>query len=254
MAMLVSTPDRRQFTILLVEDDADTYELYSDVLAGAGFSVVGADSGDDVLHKALQHSPDLVVMDYQLKGMNGGEAMSLLKQDARTANVPVVMLTAQFARRNAEEMRARGCDAFLSKPCSMDSLLSEVRRLLERGNEQHPVLIVEDDDEIRESIAQLLAMEGLAVHEASNGRDALAWLRQCESLPRLVLLDLMMPVMDGWSFRTAQLADARLAQIPVIILSATTDVQREAGSLRVDEFLSKPLDVRELLNAVEKHV
>jgi CheY-like chemotaxis protein len=70
----------------------------------------------------------------------------------------------------------------------------------------------------------------------------------------LILLDLMMPVMDGWAFRAAQLADERLAKIPVVILSAATDVRRHAAQLRVDDYLVKPLDVPLLLNAVERHL
>ncbi|MCA1664461.1 MAG: response regulator, partial [Myxococcales bacterium] len=69
----------------------------------------------------------------------------------------------------------------------------------------------------------------------------------------LILLDLMMPVMDGWAFRTEQLADPRLAAIPVVILSGTTEAARAARDLHVDEILQKPLDVPRLLSVVDRH-
>ena len=89
---------------------------------------------------------------------------------------------------------------------------------------------------------------------ATDGNDALRTLRAATELPRLILLDLMMPVMDGWAFRAAQLADERLATIPVVILSAATDVRRHAAQLHADDYLVKPLDVPLLLDAVERHI
>jgi CheY-like chemotaxis protein len=116
------------------------------------------------------------------------------------------------------------------------------------------VLLVEDDEDIRASVGEILRDEGFEVIAATDGNDALRLLRAAKELPRLILLDLMMPVMDGWAFRSAQLADARLAPIPVVILSAATDVRRHAAQLRADDYLVKPLDVPLLLNAVERHL
>jgi CheY-like chemotaxis protein len=116
------------------------------------------------------------------------------------------------------------------------------------------VLLVEDDEDIRASVAEILRDEGFNVVGAVDGGDALRYLRSVAEVPRLILLDLMMPVMDGWAFRAAQLADERLAKIPVVILSAATDVRQHAAQLRVEEYLIKPLDVPLLLNAIERHI
>ena len=115
------------------------------------------------------------------------------------------------------------------------------------------VLLVEDDEDIRASVGDILREEGFGVVTAVDGDDALRYLRAAAEPPRLILLDLMMPVMDGWAFRAAQLADERLAKIPVVILSAATDVDRHAAQLRVEDFLVKPLEVPRLLDAVERH-
>src|SRR5947209_11888224 len=85
--------ERRQFLVLLVEDSSETYELYSEVLAKAGYAVVGADNGEQAYAQAVALAPDLIIMDYELRGIDGCEATERLKHDPRTANIPVVMLT-----------------------------------------------------------------------------------------------------------------------------------------------------------------
>ncbi len=246
---------RRQCLVLLVEDSSETYELYSEVLAKAGYAVMGADNGEEAYQLALASSPDIIIMDYELRGIDGCTATERLKQDPRTASIPVVMLTGHVSRRDFDRARAAGCDAFLAKPISYDSLLEEVKRRMQpTTGAGSTVLLVEDDEDIRSSISEVLADEGFQVVAASDGNDALRYLRSTTELPRVILLDLMMPVMDGWAFRAAQLADARLATIPVVILSAATDVPRHAAQLHVDEFLVKPLDVPQLLNTIERHI
>src|SRR5690349_17497986 len=103
-----------------------------------------------------------------------------------------------------------------------------------------PVLIVEDDADLREMMAQLLTLEGFSVETASNGREALRYLESGDGgRPNLILLDLMMPVMDGWEFRRRQLADMRSAEIPVVVLSALD--QTRAADIHGAAFLKKPL-------------
>ncbi len=106
------------------------------------------------------------------------------------------------------------------------------------------VLVVEDDHLIREAIAEALDEEGFEVVEAANGREALDKLHGPEPAS-LVLLDLMMPVMDGWSFREAQLHDPEISNIPVVVLSAVRD-----DSVPAQRHFSKPCDLDELLDTV----
>jgi CheY-like chemotaxis protein len=110
-----------------------------------------------------------------------------------------------------------------------------------------PVLIVEDDADLREMMAQLLALEGYQTAAVANGREALEYLQQ-ENAPNLILLDLMMPVMDGWEFRRHQQANPALAAVPVIVLSAL-DQSRTAG-VNAEAILKKPLDFDRLLELV----
>ena len=113
-----------------------------------------------------------------------------------------------------------------------------------------PVLIVEDDEDLREMMAQLLTLEGFETATVANGREALDYLHQA-SKPDVILLDLMMPVMDGWEFRRQQQADPALAPVPVIVLSALD--QNRASTLEATAFLKKPLDFDRLLSLVRTY-
>ena len=116
----------------------------------------------------------------------------------------------------------------------------------------HPVLIVEDDVGVRESLAEVLADEGYDVATASNGREALDWLGG-NPPPCLILLDLWMPVMGGEEFREAQLSQSGLAPIPLIVISAAGDGRARAATLRANDFIPKPIDIERLLQAISTH-
>ena len=113
-----------------------------------------------------------------------------------------------------------------------------------------PVLIVEDDDDLREMMAQLLSLEGYQAAAVANGQEALEYLRQ-GTAPDLILLDMMMPVMDGWEFRRRQKSDPSMAEVPVIVLSALD--QSRAADVNAQAFLKKPLDFDRLLQLVREY-
>jgi CheY-like chemotaxis protein len=112
------------------------------------------------------------------------------------------------------------------------------------------VLIVEDEADIRDSLAEILVMEGYEVVTAENGSHGLAVATRVR--PTLILLDLLMPEMDGWAFRAHQRCDPALATIPVVIMSAVDNIRREASALGAD-YLVKPIVLAALINAVERH-
>jgi CheY-like chemotaxis protein len=117
-------------------------------------------------------------------------------------------------------------------------------------NHTHAILVVDDDDDLRETLQTVLEAEGYEVASATNGRDALAYLRS-NPLPCLVLLDLMMPIMDGWEFIQHQEADPKLADLVVIVVTAATDGRLNALAPRT--VLPKPVPFERLLGAVEQH-
>jgi CheY-like chemotaxis protein len=111
------------------------------------------------------------------------------------------------------------------------------------------ILIVEDDPDIRESLQIVLETEGYHACTASNGKEAMAALEILDQ-PCLVLLDLMMPVMNGWEFLAVQRQNDRLAKVPVVVVSAIADGARPAGAI---EFMQKPVDLDALLQLVRNH-
>ena len=120
-----------------------------------------------------------------------------------------------------------------------------------RGFSMSRILVIEDDTGVQQSLIYLLRDEGYDVVVAANGTEALQKLLEDAPLPSLILLDLMMPAMDGLEFRRRQLADARLDRIPVIVISARTDVEQRARALGAVDYLAKPMHFEELLHAVQ---
>jgi CheY-like chemotaxis protein len=114
----------------------------------------------------------------------------------------------------------------------------------------HPILIVDDDMDVREVVGELLADEGYETRMCPNGRAALELLRH-GARPRLILLDLMMPEMDGWQFRAEQLRDPDLRGIPVVVMTASRGIDRD--DLGGAEILQKPVGLGEILEAVERN-
>jgi len=117
----------------------------------------------------------------------------------------------------------------------------------------HRILVVDDDPDIRETLVEILEESGHEALSAANGNEALQTLRGASDPPCLILLDLMMPVMDGRAFREAQLADPALAPIPVIVISAFKDSGQTAQELEVAGHLSKPVTLDALLSVVDTY-
>jgi len=115
------------------------------------------------------------------------------------------------------------------------------------------VFIVDDDRDIREMLTEILTDEGYAIASAADGLDALKQLRTQARTPCLILLDLMMPNMNGWEFCAAQQQDPRLSPIPVVVISARADIDRAVAQIPVAGHLSKPIDIDRLLHIVERH-
>lgn len=114
------------------------------------------------------------------------------------------------------------------------------------------VLLVEDDKDIRRNVQRLLTMEGYRVEVAGNGREALLVLQTAQELPSLIVLDLMMPVMDGFQFREQQAKDARLADIPVVIMTADGHVEEKLKRAGAAAALKKPADIEAILDMVSR--
>ncbi len=114
------------------------------------------------------------------------------------------------------------------------------------------VMVVEDDWDVRESIVEVLEDNDYRSMRAANGREALDRLRAAQSKPRVILLDIMMPIMDGWQFRALQRQDPELRSIPVVVLTAHANIEEAASRMKAAASLKKPIQLKTLLSIVGK--
>jgi two-component system cell cycle response regulator DivK len=117
--------------VLLVDDYPDAREMYTEYLEYSGFEVVEAGNGAEALQRAIDTSPDIILMDLSLPVMDGWEATRRLKAETRTAAIPVVALTGHALAGISEGAKEAGCDAFVTKPCLPEDLVKEIRRILD---------------------------------------------------------------------------------------------------------------------------
>jgi len=200
-------------TVLVIDDDPAMRGLMERILGREGFRVITAPDGPTGLALARSEQPAVITLDLLMPGMDGWAVLGALKAQEDLAHIPVVMLTILDERRIGF---ALGAAEYLTKPIAKDRLLAVLRRY---GREPGlPVLVVEDDAGTRGVLSRALATEGLAVREADNGRMALDWLER--ELPGLILLDLLMPEMDGFELIAALRERPEWERIPVVVITA----------------------------------
>jgi CheY-like chemotaxis protein len=122
------------------------------------------------------------------------------------------------------------------------------------GQPENRVFLIEDDQDIRSSIIEVLEDEGIPIDWATNGEEAMEKLLAAKSKPSLILLDLRLPVKDGFQFRSEQLSNPQLADIPVVVISADGKLEEKTESLRINGLLRKPVDIEQLVNTVRQNL
>jgi CheY-like chemotaxis protein/anti-sigma regulatory factor (Ser/Thr protein kinase) len=232
-------------TVLVIDDDPAVHELLTRFLSKDGFQVLTAASGEEGLRLARAFHPDAITLDVLMPAMDGWAVLAALKAERDLADIPVVMLTIM---ENRNVGYAFGASDYLIKPVDRDRLL----RILEtyrRTALRQPVLVVEDEAATRKLLRRMLEREGCMVLEAENGRIALE--RMAQEQPAIVLLDLMMPEMDGFAFVVELRKRADWRAIPIIVITArdvsVEDRQRLNGY--VETILDKGTHTREELLA-----
>ena len=222
-------------TILVIDDDPVTRDLMQRFLGSEGFRVETAASGEEGVRKAAEVQPDAITLDVMMPGMDGWAVLTALKRNPAVADIPVIMLTMVDEKSMGY---ALGAADYLTKPIDRNRLAA----VLERYRKEHPhrrVLLVEDDVPTREMMRRTLEKIGLEVIEAENGAVALE--KVAEAPPELILLDLMMPVMDGFHFVAELRSHPEWRAIPVVVVTAkelTTDDRLQLNGY-VEKILQK---------------
>jgi CheY-like chemotaxis protein len=200
--------------ILVIDDDPTARELISHRLEAEGFSVVTATGGLEGLKRAKELRPRAITLDVMMPDLDGWSVLAALRQDAQLSEIPVIMVTILDEQRRGMALGAIG---YLTKPIDRERLNALVQRFRApaRGAK---ILLVEDDPVQRERARAWLEPQQWIVTEAANGREALRSIR--EERPDLILLDLMMPEMDGFQLVAALQQESGWRDIPVIVITA----------------------------------
>ena len=245
-------PDRP--LALIVEDYAPTHQLLVDWLSEAGLATASATDGNAALAEARRLHPSLIVLDVQLPRRDGWEVLTELKSDSATADIPVVVVS---AREDQPQPIGLAVHEFFVKPLHREDFFRRLRTVqpdLFGGGRALRVLVVDDDPAARRWIGGLLTGEGVHVAEAANGRDALEALRS--SPPDLVVLDLLMPEMDGFALVEAIRNEPAWDGLPIIVTTAKdlTEEERQHLTGRTQAMLAKhrltPEKLREQLRGL----
>ena len=221
-------------SILLVDDDPSVHDMLRRHLDKAGYSVITADDGAVALDLARSEQPDAILLDVTMPGMSGWTVLAALKADSDTEHIPVIICS--FVDDESRGF-SLGASDYLTKPVRRTTLLDAVAK--HRRHTASQILVVDDDETTRSLLARMLQRGGWEVSTASNGREALT--RLTEMHPDAIVLDLMMPVMDGFEFLQHLQRTEQWEDVPVVVITAMDlgDVEKRGLVGRVTKVMQK---------------
>jgi signal transduction histidine kinase/DNA-binding response OmpR family regulator len=214
-------------TVVVVEDDRRSFDLLRVYLEATGARVVSARDGEEGLDTVRRLSPAGVILDILLPGIDGWEVLAQLKADPWTAAIPVIVVSMLDERGRGFTL---GAAEYLVKPVSKDQLLAALYRAAAMPERKHTVVAIDDDPLAIELVRASLEPEGWTVLGAATGQEGLALIR--ERQPSAVLLDLLMPGMDGFEVVEALRADPDTKSVPVVILTSKSMTQQDKERLQ----------------------
>jgi signal transduction histidine kinase/CheY-like chemotaxis protein len=220
--------------VLAIDDDPNVVYLLKENLADAGYSVVGASSGEEGLRLARSLQPRAITLDIVMPEMDGWQVLHALKSDPLTREIPVILISIVDQKDLGFKL---GAADYVIKPFDRDALIGAMSRI---APDCRRILVVDDDSNVPELVRQLLEGESCSIEWAPDGVVGLE--RIAHVRPSLILLDLLMPRMDGLTFLNVLQADAGLRDIPVIVLTAKSLTIGERQTLQ-----------DRVLGLVEKH-
>jgi two-component system cell cycle response regulator len=249
-------------TVLVIEDDHLNMKLMRSLLGLGGYRMLEAAEAETGLRLAAEHRPDLILMDVHLPGLDGLTATRRLKQDPTLAAIPVIALTGLAMEGDREKALEAGCQDYITKPINTRSFLDSLGTMLvpqantaraapvspAAANRPYSKILVVDDDPMNvKLVGAILSRDGYDCLNAYGGAEALALARQ--QAPDLIMLDIMMPEIDGYQVTRELKRDSATADIPVIVITALNGTEDKVRALDcgADEFLTKPVNAAELL-------
>lgn len=248
--------------IIVIDDDEATRQLIVHNLQVRGYEVLSYDLASIGLAALIELQPDLIVLDFKVRDSGlGWEFLQLLKMEDTTANIPILILTTTV--NMSTEIQSYLWSRYIGvihKPFDIDQFLLLVRQTLMQAaqagtlfSSDHPlpILIVDDNESLRDALSTILTLEGYQVATADNGRLALDTVYKADYC--LILLDIDMPIMNGFEFLKAYARQLR-PHTPVIILSGAENLVDHVFPSFVMEVLPKPFEVGRLVQIAKKYV
>jgi CheY-like chemotaxis protein len=208
-------PPGDDIKLLVVDDDESVHHLLTATLEKEGYRLLHAYDGAEAIELARSAAPDVITLDVMMPRVDGWSVLGQLKSAPETARIPVIMISILDERTLGYSL---GASEFMTKPIDRARLVALVKQFAGKPGSDL-VLIVDDQPEVRDIVRTTITGVGLKAAEAANGQAALEWLA-AHPRPALILLDLMMPVMDGFEFLDRAQAEGILDDVPVVVLTA----------------------------------
>ena len=253
----------KNLTILVIEDNPMNMKLFRSLLSLGKFNVLEAGDAKNGIELSLEHKPDLILMDIQLPGMDGLSATRIIKENPVLNSIPIVALTAHAMMGDEEKAKAAGCDGYISKPINTKKFLGEIEKFLQEktNKEKHSerrnicyknkILIVDDEPLNVKLLAAKLPPDQYDIIKAYNGIEALQ--KVSEAHPNLILLDIMMPEVNGYEVARRMKENPETRDIPIIMVTALNDREDKIKAFErgAEEFISKPVNSIELQKRIK---
>jgi signal transduction histidine kinase/CheY-like chemotaxis protein len=236
--------------VLVVEDDANAYDLISAALRSAGYASTRARHGEEALRLAYELQPLAITLDLVLPGLDGWEVLKRLKSDETTCHIPVVIISVV---ENRDLGVALGADDYFVKPVDRERLLQRIRALAASSQPRPRLLLIDDDPTVHELLDAELSSAGFTIDSAYSGEEGLSAAR--ERAPDVILLDLMMPGMSGFEVADSLKEDPLTANIPILVLTSKDISADERLDLqtKVTSFVQKGKSARaQLLREIRR--
>lgn len=249
--------------VLVVEDNPLNLKLVRTLLQLGKFQIIEAETAQEGIDLAKETIPDLILMDIQLPDMDGLSAVRVIRQAETTRHIPIVALTAYAMQGDEEKALNAGCIGYMTKPLETKRFLSIINGYMNQDGKEHSddqsqirdhrhrILIADDEPLDVKLLKASLSCEGYKVFSAHDGPEAL---EQVEAIqPDLILLDILMPTLDGYEVTRRLKASAKTRDIPIILITSLTGIDDKSKGMQAgaDEFLNKPVNTTELLARVK---
>ncbi|WP_158560263.1 PAS domain-containing hybrid sensor histidine kinase/response regulator [Paenibacillus contaminans] len=250
-AIELEVEDAEEVSILLIDDEVFNRELMKRYLARTGWTLAYADNGPEGLKLAKKLRPKVICLDILMPSMDGWSVLASLKNDPELMDIPVVIWSMTSDRQLGYTL---GVSEYLTKPVEREQLIRVMEKYITERDD-HQILVIEDDAATTDIMTKFLRKEGYSVIQSRNGRHALE--QMSKSLPSIILLDLMMPEMDGFQFIAELRNREEWHNVPVVVITAKTITAEERQIL--DGFvknimLKSSLDYSYLIAEIRKFI